>query len=308
MKRTTAGLLLAISAAFTGQAQAGLSDGIPPTSSSFISQFLYALTNNQYASQRSNDFALNLPDDVRARHLEYGTQPFAAKTQTTTPTTDPKDIQYASGVHLAYVITSSAANNDMAKRGLEALSIALSERTSVEPRGVVGLNLEKDDLAFFPIIYWPITNATPPLSAAAKARVQDYINNQGLIVFDSRDDAAMKRVLDDLNLSPLREIGEDHSLTRSFYLISSLPGSTRSGQVLAEAPNAMRGDTSRVIIGQRNWAGAWSGTTLGPMSREREMALRSGINMVMYALTGSYKQDQIHMKSILEKLGKPAPK
>lgn len=271
MKRTTAGLLLALSAAFTAQAQ------IPPAGAA-------------------------IPPDLNA----------VANTITTIQTNandSTRDIAYASGLHLAYVITASAANNDMAKRGLEALSIAMLERTSVEPKGVVGLNPEKDDLSLFPVIYWQITNATPDLSDAAKNRVQDYLNNNGVIIFDSRDDAALKRMLSALNVAPLKEVGTDHSLTRSFYLISSLPGSTRSGQVLVEAPDALTsGDTTRIIIGQRNWAGAWAGITLSPASREREMALRSGINMIIFALTGTYKQDQIHMKSILEKLGKPAPK
>jgi hypothetical protein len=268
MKRTTAGLLLALSAAFTAQAQSA---------------------------------PLDLVQEVAT----------IAKTETeaTTSTQErSKDIAYASGLHLAYIITSSAANNDVAKRGLESLSIALLERTAVEPKGVVGLNIEKDDLSLFPIIYWQITNTTPALSADAKKRVQGYLDNSGVIIFDSRDDAALKNILDDLSVAPLQEVRADHSLTRSFYLISSLPGSSNAGKVLVESDSKIHGDSSRIIIGQRNWAGAWSGTTLGPMSREREMALRTGINMVMFALTGTYKQDQIHMKSILEKLGKSAPK
>ena len=32
------------------------------------------------------------------------------------------------------------------------------------------------------------------------------------------------------------------------------------------------------------------------------MTVRSGINMVMYALTGTYKADQVHIPAILERL------
>ena len=36
--------------------------------------------------------------------------------------------------------------------------------------------------------------------------------------------------------------------------------------------------------------------------RQRELSYRFGINLLMYALTGNYKSDQVHSKSILERL------
>jgi hypothetical protein len=37
--------------------------------------------------------------------------------------------------------------------------------------------------------------------------------------------------------------------------------------------------------------------------RQREMAFRSGVNIVMYTLTGNYKADQVHIPALLERLG-----
>ena len=37
--------------------------------------------------------------------------------------------------------------------------------------------------------------------------------------------------------------------------------------------------------------------------RQRELAYRVGVNLVMYALTGNYKADQVHIPFILERLG-----
>ena len=37
---------------------------------------------------------------------------------------------------------------------------------------------------------------------------------------------------------------------------------------------------------------------------QREMACRFGVNLVMYALTGNYKADQVHVPAILERLGR----
>ena len=36
---------------------------------------------------------------------------------------------------------------------------------------------------------------------------------------------------------------------------------------------------------------------------QREMAFRFGINVVMYALTGNYKTDQVHVPALLQRLG-----
>ena len=66
-----------------------------------------------------------------------------------------------------------------------------------------------------------------------------------------------------------------------------------------------------MLIGGNDWAGAWAVDDMGqPLyptvpggERQREMAYRFGINLVMYALTGNYKSDQVHVPAILERLG-----
>ena len=37
--------------------------------------------------------------------------------------------------------------------------------------------------------------------------------------------------------------------------------------------------------------------------RQREFAFRSGVNIVMYTLTGNYKADQVHVPALIERLG-----
>ena len=70
---------------------------------------------------------------------------------------------------------------------------------------------------------------------------------------------------------------------------------------------------SPLIPGWALWAlaAAWAvgrrGEALYPVvgndPRQREMALRGGVNIVMYALTGNYKADQVHVPALLERLG-----
>ena len=66
-----------------------------------------------------------------------------------------------------------------------------------------------------------------------------------------------------------------------------------------------------VIVGGNDWAGAWAVdrrdqpifATVPGGERQREWAYRFGVNLVMYALTGNYKADQVHVPAILERLG-----
>lgn len=38
--------------------------------------------------------------------------------------------------------------------------------------------------------------------------------------------------------------------------------------------------------------------------RQREMSIRFGINVAMYALSGNYKADQVHAAALIERLGR----
>jgi len=66
-----------------------------------------------------------------------------------------------------------------------------------------------------------------------------------------------------------------------------------------------------VIVSSNDWASAWSvseddawiGTVDDTTPRQREFANRTGVNLVMYVLSGNYKADQVHYASILERLG-----
>jgi hypothetical protein len=67
---------------------------------------------------------------------------------------------------------------------------------------------------------------------------------------------------------------------------------------------------SSIIVGANDWAGAWAVDDgmqpLYPLAtggeRQRELAYRVGVNLIMYTLTGNYKADQIHIPEILKRL------
>lgn len=210
--------------------------------------------------------------------------------------------QYADGLFLAYIRSSDANNNRMAELGLRALAYESYSRTSMEPSGVVGLDIENDDLSFFPILLFQITEDTPRLSDQARLKVQNYLANGGEIIFDVLDtrinnSAPLKTMLNDLQIGQPQMLEEGHALTQSFYLVSTLPG-VENRPVWVESDNLTMGEdsTTSVIIGSNNWAGAWSARFTYPETSEQ--AIRAGLNMLSFALSGNYKTDPVHKETI----------
>lgn len=243
----------------------------------------------------------------------------------------------AGGMVLGHVLTGDARLDRMAGEGLAGLSMVLTQRTSVEPGAPMGVDLEKDDLSVFTFLYWPISVDQPAPSIAAYRKLNQFLKSGGMILFDTRDaDMAtggsltpegrrLQEIAALLDVPPLEPLPADHVLTRSFYLLQDFPGRYTSRAVWVEAapPDAEQAEgvpfrnlndgVSPVVIGANDWAAAWAvdpqGAPLYPVGRglagdrQREIAYRFGINLVMYVLTGNYKSDQVHVPALLERLG-----
>src|SRR6202011_114960 len=153
-------------------------------------------------------------------------------------------------------------------------------------------------------------------------RLNRFLATGGTIFFDTReqDDGAggfaasnrLRQLVAGLNIPPLEPLPPDHVLTKSFYLMQEFPGRWAGGQLWVEpAEDRVNDGVATVIIGSNDYAGAWAADDLGRPAyavvpggeQQREMALRFGVNLVMYALTGNYKSDQVHVPAILERLG-----
>ena len=237
-------------------------------------------------------------------------------------------IEYAGELYMGYIRSGDTNVDDMAERGLNALARVLTQRTSVEPKGTVALNPETDELSFFPLVYWPVSDTPRELSDTALSNLQSYLDNGGSILFDTRDQhyavqnnlnfatsdntRALREMIGSLNIPSLVPAPDDHVLRKSFYLLDGFPGRYSGGQLWVESQSANgRDGVSSIIIGGHDWASAWaaeqSGGTLRPYisggPRQQEMAYRFGVNLMMYALTGNYKADQVHLPYILERLG-----
>ena len=229
----------------------------------------------------------------------------------------PDIISLTSRTWIAYVLTGDSARDELTHAGITNLSQILDRRTSVDAPGAVAVDLTKDDLSFFPLLYWPITKNQPPLSNSSRIQVNYFLHSGGTILFDMLDQGGDNSVLlrvatDGLDIPPLVTLPSDHVLTKSFYLLQEFPGRYNNSAIWVQSLDAGSNDgVSPVIIGSNDWAAAWAVDEAGrPMvatmpggDRQRELALRFGINLMMYVLTGNYKADQVHVPAILERLG-----
>ena len=248
---------------------------------------------------------------------------------------DPRLIRAADEVALAYVVTGDPEIDEISAAGLRGISQVLAARTTVEPGAPIGLDLDQDDLSLLTFIYWPVTDDQPSPSPRAYVRLNHFLRSGGMILFDTRDGdiaglggpdgaAALQRLAAPLDIPPLAPVPRDHVLTRSFYLLQDFPGRYQGRDIWAEAPPAdtaaaegvpfrnLNDGVSPVIIGGNSWAEAWALDENGlPMfsvgsgldgERQREMANRFGVNLIMYVMTGNYKSDQVHVPALLDRL------
>lgn len=271
---------------------------------------------------------------VQSNSAEAGGQRAPEKSA---PPADTSAAQQAtSHVTFGYILSGDSDTDAISKLGLMGLGRVLATRTAVEPGEPIGVDITKDEIAFFPVLYWPVLQNAEPLPEPVIAKIDAYMKQGGLIVFDTKDygegrpegfdlrsrgGTALQRLLRRLDIPRLEPVPEQHVLTKSFYLLRSFPGRWDGGQLWVEAipegeqsvrrkARVSDGVTS-IMITSNDFAAAWAlddrGRPVYPVvpggETQREMSFRSGVNIVMHALTGNYKADQVHVPALLERLG-----
>jgi hypothetical protein len=271
------------------------------------------------------------------------TRPPAPQAQSKPPASsaaaDDFAMQATSQTHLAYVVTGNNDVDTLVKAGLSGLTLFLAQRTALEAGEPVGVDPARDELSFFPLLYWPVVPGAPKPSQDAINKLDAYMKQGGTVLFDTRDaiDAppgpngesqtpgmlALRDTLSSLDIPALEPVPREHVLTKTFYLLRDFPGRFTTGQTWVEAlPRGENDDAadrparggdgvSPIIITSNDLAGAWAmnpdGQPMLPLvpgePRQREFAFRAGVNIVMYTLTGNYKADQVHAPALIERLG-----
>ena len=238
---------------------------------------------------------------------------------------DARILEAATGLHLAYVETGDVRRDELSRVAMEGLKEQLDGRTTIEPTGVHGIMADMPGLEMYPFLYWPVRRDTPALTPAERLNINAYMASGGTVVFDTSDEGdrvlragephpGLKRITEGLDIPRLTEIPEDHVLTKSFYLLQVFPGRWANGPVYVQAAGSGtsgRDGVSPVIIGSNDWAAGWAVTNLDgalvdlekDIPRQREISIRYGVNIAMYALSGNYKADQVHAAALVERLG-----
>ncbi|ETR76856.1 LytTR family transcriptional regulator [Afipia sp. P52-10] len=253
---------------------------------------------------------------------------------------DEAAIKAVAQTRLAYVVTGNADVDSIVKAGMAGLTLFLAQRTALEAGDPIGIDPARDELSFYPLIYWPVIAGTPRLPQEALNKLDAYMKQGGTVLFDTRDAIeapatpngesetpgmlTLRNILSSLDVPELEPVPREHVLTKTFYLLRDFPGRFTTGQTWVEAlpreneddESAQRpargGDgVSPIIITSNDLAGAWAlrpdGQPMLPLSpgepRQREFAFRAGVNIVMYTLTGNYKADQVHVPALIERLG-----
>jgi len=246
------------------------------------------------------------------------------------------DFENTLKTRIAYVKTGDSSIDTISRKGLTGLTNFISSRTSLEPGQPVEVDISVDELAFYPLLYWPISTSAPLPDAITMARIDAFMKRGGSVLFDTRDQISggfgssrltpetqrLREILASLDIPPLEPVPDNHVLTRSFYLLNVFPGRYLDGRLWVETsqredeedatrPTRAGDGVSSILITANDMAAAWAVEPNGapslpivpPNPTQRIYAYRTGVNIVMYTLTGNYKSDQVHIPALLERLG-----
>jgi hypothetical protein len=228
----------------------------------------------------------------------------------------------ALGTRLGYVVTGSAPVDRVSREGLDGLSEFVNAHTGATLDAPDPVAPGRTDLSFYPLLYWPIVPGAPALSAAAAQALNRFMDRGGILVIDTGPAgagaapapgaaAALRRAARGLLIPPLTPLSIHHVLARTFFLLRTYPGRYAGPVWVSRSAERGNDDVSPVVIGANDWAAAWAVdrdgqtpyATVPGGEEQRVLAYRFGVNLVMYALTGNYKGDQLQLKAIMARLG-----
>src|SRR5262249_24362943 len=106
---------------------------------------------------------------------------FAQQKPRTPPVNNEFALRALLQTRLAYVLSGDSQIDNVSRAGLEGLSTFLGQRTALEPADPIAVDVSRDELSFFPMLYWPISPTTAKPNAATLARIDSYMKQGGTI-------------------------------------------------------------------------------------------------------------------------------
>jgi hypothetical protein len=219
-----------------------------------------------------------------------------------------------SKLQLAQVVYTGG-NPDPRPTGLRRLAWEVDKRTSIDVV-LEPVKIRLSDRALFqhPFLFLVGDKAFEPIAAADLQRLRRFLVYGGFLLIDSADarpggpfDQSVRAMVSSLfPKKPLVKLKESHTIYKSFYLLSRSVGRVATVPYLEGVEQDGR---TMLVYCQNDLAGAWSRDNFGQWEygvypggdRQRELAIRWGINLVMYAMCIDYKADQVHIPFILKR-------
>lgn len=196
----------------------------------------------------------------------------------------------------------------------------LRNRTSAPARlDPAPIRADDPNLLAEPFVYWLGDADVAPLTSAELRGLRGFFAQGGVMLVD---DAApesgafgraarreLGRVLPDAAPIPL---GNDHVIFHSFYLLRRPLGRIEGP---ARLEGIVRGGTAQVLFTEHDLGGALAQTATGIWSlpvvpggdQQREQAIRLAVNIAMFVLCSTYKDDQVHAPSLMRRRALDAP-
>jgi hypothetical protein len=201
-------------------------------------------------------------------------------------------------------------------RPTAALRLAweVRQRTSVETRlPPTSVKLSDPKLFETGLVYWSGDSAFPPLSDAEVTGLRRFVEFGGFVMIDDAtpdrtgfDESIRRELARAFGENDLKNLPTTHTLYRSFYLLQRPFGRIAGSETLEMIE---RGGRAAVIYSRHDLGGAWDRDNLGNYyhqvepggESQRELAVRLGVNLVLYALCLDYKDDQVHSPFIMRR-------
>ncbi|MDW8246701.1 MAG: DUF4159 domain-containing protein [Sandaracinaceae bacterium] len=223
------------------------------------------------------------------------------------------DSQQAKAIEEGGVRLQQLAPFEARPHALRRLAWEIRRRTSVdthpEPRKV-----HLSDPALFDslFLYWPGEGPFEPLPSKEISQLRRFLTLGGLLLVDDAKgdgvfaNSVRRELAKVFPQSKFEHISNRHTLYHSYYILDR-PVGRIEGPPQLEA--IFIDGRLAVILSVHDLGGAWARDPVGgwlyPVEpggeTQREMAIRLGVNIVLYALCLDYKDDQVHAPFIMRR-------
>jgi hypothetical protein len=165
-----------------------------------------------------------------------------------------------------------------------------------------------------PFLLFTGRGAYPEFSEEEIVNLRRYLQGGGIMLIDYTNDRGfelsvtrtMNRVFPKKQLI---KISQEHALFRSFYLIDYVSGTVirqpyLEGIIVSSRIAVIQSANDITGVWPRDRLGNWKNSLVPNRYRQRKEAIKLMLNILMYSVCGTYKNDPVHQPFIDEKLGR----